>query len=74
MNDMVRLAMERAVRAYGDKGDGLFNSASFSIALTKMAGLESSTVDGHLVRVILAGRSDVQPVGARGDYYRLLPE
>lgn len=68
MNDLVRLVVDRAVRRFGDKGDGLFNAAGFGIELAKAAGV-SGSVDGQIVRAILTGRPDVRP-DADGSHYR----
>lgn len=67
-NDVVRLAIDRAVKRFGDKGDGLFNAAGFGIELMKLAGLNGS-VDGLLVRAMLTGRPDVMPE-PDGAHYR----
>lgn len=70
MNDLVRLAMERAADSF-DKGvSGLFNAAGFSNALMDLAKL-NGVIDGELVRVILAGRNDVE-VCLGGAHYRLV--
>lgn len=72
MNDLIRLAMERAVQRFGDKGDGLFNAAGFGAAFAELAGT-SGSVDGLHVRAMLTGRPDVQPLKG-GAHYRLLTE
>jgi hypothetical protein len=72
-NDLVRLAAERAVRSFGDKGDGLFNAAGFSAELCKLARLRGP-IDGELVRVILAGRTDIAPQKGGSHYQLLWPE
>lgn len=69
MNDLIRLACERAVDYFGGS-DGTFNAACFSGALTKLAGVNGA-IDGNVVRVILAGRPDVEPLKG-GEYYRLV--
>lgn len=61
-NDLIRLAMERAVRRFGERGDDIFNAAGFSKAMMDLAGLRG-VIDGHLVRAMLAGRADVIPHG-----------
>ena len=58
MNDLIHLAMRRAVASFGAHGDGIFNSAQFSLALMRLAQLKG-TIDGNLVEVILYGRDDV---------------
>lgn len=65
MNDLVRLAMERAVKSFG--GKNMFNAAGFSNALTYLAGV-NGVIDGEIVRVILAGRKDVRPLFGGGHY------
>jgi len=69
MNDCVRLAVEEAVRSYGDSG--IFNAAGFSNALMRLAGLKGEA-DGRLCRVILSGRTDVQVLS--GSHFRLICE
>jgi hypothetical protein len=69
-NDLVRLAIDRAVKRFGDKGDGLFSAAGFSVELIGLADLRGS-VDGHLVRVILTGRADVSPEPDGAHYRRV---
>ena len=64
----MRLAIDRAVVQFGGQADGLFHAAGFGIELMKLADLKG-VVDGHLVRVILAGRPDVQPE-KDGSHYR----
>lgn len=68
MNDLVRLAMDRAVKAFGDKGDGLFNAAGFGLAIHRLAGVTGG-MDGHVVRAVLTGRPDVKPE-PDGSHYR----
>ncbi len=75
MNDLIRLAMEQAAMSFGRGGnepDGLFSAAGFSEAMMRLAGL-NGTIDGLLVRVILAGRPDVDP-GPDQCHYRLRPK
>lgn len=67
-NDLVRLAIDRAVDCFGNRGDGLFNAAGFGIELMGLANLKGS-VDGHLVRAILTGRDDVA-IEPDGSHYR----
>ena len=68
MNDVVRLACERAVRGFGGN-DGMFNAAGFSNAMARLADCRGG-LDGKMVRVILCGRSDVA-VCSGGAHYRL---
>lgn len=70
MNDLVRLAIDRAVRDFGDKGDGLFNAAGFGLRLGQLAGIKGG-IDGHVVRAILTGRPDVAPESDGAHYRRL---
>lgn len=56
--DLVHLAMRQAADAFGGS-DGTFNAAGFSIAMTRISGLNGSVLDGHMVRAILCGRQDV---------------
>jgi hypothetical protein len=69
--DLVRVAIDRAVERFGDKGDGLFNAAGFSIEFAKLAGIKG-VIDGYVVRAILSGRKDV--AFERDDsHYRRVP-
>lgn len=68
MNDLILLAMERAVKSFGGT-DKVFNACGFSNALTKLANI-NGVIDGEIVRVILSGRSDVKVLS--GGYYKLL--
>lgn len=70
MNDLIRLAMEHAVRDFGDNGDGVFSAAGLSSALCKFADVRGP-LDGKVVRVILAGRPDVELLKG-GCHYRML--
>lgn len=67
MNDLVALAIDRAVDRFGGT-DGIFNAAGFGIALMQLAGLKG-VIDGHLARAILTGRTDVA-VLAGGAHFR----
>lgn len=68
MNDLVRLACEQAIDLFGT-GD-TFNAANFAAVFARMAGLEGR-MDGKYVRLILAGRPDIEVL--KGDcHYRLL--
>jgi len=60
--------MDRAVVAFGGRGDGLFNGAGFGHELMGLAGL-CGIVDGMLVRAILTGRRDVE-IMPGGSHYR----
>ena len=66
-NDLILLAMERATRNFGGT-DGIFNACGFSNALTKLANV-NGVIDGAIVRVILAGRTDIEVLS--GGYYKL---
>lgn len=67
MNDLIRLAAERAVDAFGST-DGTFNAANFSQEFVAMSPT-SNQLDGHIVRLLLAGRPDIVPL--KGEHYRL---
>lgn len=67
-NDLVGLAMDRAVKSFG--GDGIFNAAGFSNELMRLANLKGS-IDGHLVRAILTGRADVMVLHGGAHYQRI---
>lgn len=67
-NDTVRLAAEQAVTSFGGK-DGTFNAAGFGQAISRIAGV-SNSMDGKVVRAVLAGRPDVVPL--RGSHYKLI--
>lgn len=70
--DTVWLAMHQAVEDFGGEEDGVFNAAGFGAALMRIAGLRG-VMDGHLVRAILSGRTDVEML--KGDaHFRLLGE
>lgn len=62
MNDVIALAVDRAVLRFGNRSDDTFNAAGFSEALMAIAGLDGA-IDGRLVRAILTGRPDVEPLG-----------
>lgn len=68
-NDFIRLVAERAVDNFGGRQDGMFNAAGFSTSLRKMSGVEQ-TLDGKMVRAVLAGRPDIEPL-AGGCHFRL---
>jgi len=69
MNDLVALAAERAANCFGGN-NGMFNAAGFSNALTELANV-NGVVDGEIVRVILAGRPDIEVLKG-GCHYRLI--
>lgn len=71
MNDVVALAMDRAVQSFGNRGDGAFNAAGFGQALMQIAGL-NGVVDGLLVRAILTGRPDVEVLKGGAHFRRVL--
>lgn len=66
-NDLVRLACERACDIHGSRD--MFNAANFSKSMTNLAGVDS-VIDGRLVRAILCGRRDIEPLGD-GCHFRL---
>lgn len=68
MNDLIRLAMERAARGFDRTGGkGIFNAAGFACELSKLAD-SRPPVDGKLVRAMLTGRSDVTPLKGGAHY------
>lgn len=69
MNDLVNLAMRRAVEEFGGK-DNVFNAAGFGTQLMKLANLQGG-IDGNLVEVILCGRDDVIQLSG-GSHYMLV--
>lgn len=68
MNDLIRLACERAVDAFG--GPPVFNGAGFAQAFRTLAGTDG-LLDGRVVRALLTGRADVQPLSG-GSHYALV--
>jgi hypothetical protein len=68
-NDVVRLAALQAADDFGGH-DGTFNAAGFGQALCRIAGVDSS-LDGRIVRALLFGRTDIEPL--HGAHYRALP-
>jgi hypothetical protein len=70
-NDLIRLACERAVDLF-DCGNGVFNSAGFSRAFTRMSGT-SQQLDGNVVRTMLAGRPDVEVLSG-SSHFKLIVE
>src|SRR5512140_2836690 len=62
MDDVAKVMIDAAALFGGAKFDGLFNAASFSKALALHSGTKK-LVDGHVVRSILRGRSDVIVLG-----------
>ena len=69
MNDLVNLAMRRAVVKFGGKNN-VFNAAGFGVELMKLAGLQG-VLDGDLVEAILCGRDDVIQLSG-GAHYMLI--
>lgn len=47
-----------AMKRYGDRGDGIFNSACFASVIHDLLGLPIP--DGYVTRLILAGRTDIK--------------
>ncbi len=72
LHDNVYLAMIQASQNFGGS-DGVFNSAGFGSALRKNAGLKGG-LDGRLVRSILSGRPEVQPLRGGCHWQVTLPE
>lgn len=70
MFDLVHIAMRRAVKAFGDRKDNLFNAACFGTEFCKLAGVVGG-LDGHVVEAILCGRGDVEQLSG-GAHYRLI--
>lgn len=70
MNDLVNLAMRRAVKNFGGS-DKVFNSAGFGVELSKLANFAERGLDGNLVEVILCGRPDVERLTG-GAHFRLI--
>ena len=66
MNDMIRLAVDRACEDFGDPE--LFNAAGFACAIKDLSRTKG-VLDGRVVRVLLTGRSDVMPE-TDGSHYR----
>jgi len=71
--DTVWLAMHQAVEDFGGEEEGIFNAAGFGAALMRIAGLKG-VIDGHLVRAILSGRTDVEILKPGDAHFRLLGE
>jgi len=57
-----------AVKRYGDKEDGIFNSACFASVIHDLLGLPIP--DGHITRMILAGRPGIEQLSG-GCHWRL---
>ena len=47
-----------AMKRYGDRGDGVFNSACFASVIHDLLGLP--TPDAHITRMILVGRPGIE--------------
>ena len=59
-NDLIRLAMERAVERFGPgRTRNLFTACGLSQAIVGLAGTKDQ-IDGRIIRAILAGRADVR--------------
>lgn len=67
MNDLVRLACERAAQRFGSADT--FNAACFAAAFKRLAGVDQ-VLDGENVRAILTGRPDVEVLKG-GCHFRL---
>ena len=72
MNDLIRLAASRAVNNFGGSGEtkNVFNGAGFSQEFVRMS-LTSEQIDGHIVRMMLTGRPDIEVLKG-GAHYRLV--
>jgi hypothetical protein len=68
MNDLIRLAAERAALDFG-ANDGTFCAAGFSSEFLKFSPTVTP-IDGDVVRVMLAGRPDIEPLTE--GFYRLV--
>ncbi len=71
MNDLIRLAAERAAVAFAGRA-GEFNGAGFSQQFILMSPT-SEQIDGHIVRLMLTGRPDIQVLRG-GSHYRLVED
>lgn len=74
MNDLIRLACERAVETYNTGLDAelsarVFTSETFAAELAAIARMRPR-LERNYVRVILAGRDDVRPL-SDGKHYQL---
>lgn len=69
-NDLVGVAIDRAVVRFGDQCDGLFNAAGFEAELRALANVDEQ-INERVVREILANRSDVGRLPG-GNHYRRL--
>ena len=69
-NDLVGVAIDRAVMWFGDQGDGLFNAAGFEAELHALADVDGRT-DERVVHGILASRPDVERLPGGNPYRRL---
>ena len=65
---VIRFLAWLAMKRYGDRGDGVFNSACFASVIHDLLGLPLP--DGHITRLILAGRADIEQL-AGGCHWRL---
>ncbi len=71
MNDVIRLAIDMACENYDKSNkDGAFTSAGLANAIRKLSDT-NGLMDGRLVRVILAGRPDVQILIGGSHYKRI---
>ncbi len=71
MNDVVRLAIDEACMSMDSKDkDGLFSASGFASVIKRMSCTEG-LLDGAVVRLILTGRHDVEPL-YDGCHYRRL--
>lgn len=68
MNDLIRLACERACESF-EHGGNIFNAAGFSTQMRTLSGCQT-LLDGQMVRTILTGRPDVRVLSG-GCHYQL---
>lgn len=59
MNDLIRLAMDQAADEHGAQ-DRQFTATRFYGVLCRIMNVTPATTAAHVVRVVLAGRRDVE--------------
>jgi hypothetical protein len=65
-NDVIRLAAEQAAEIYERQHNdpqGFFTGVQYGHRLCKIAGVKRELLPPAIVRVILAGRSDIEVMG-----------